>query len=302
MIGYCCINKTLRKKNIYTNRSLIRKTFSIEKCSDLILKNTNDLLSILEWNKVNGIMVFRISSGVFPRITDPFCEYNLESLSNYSHILKLFDKIGSFAQSNNMILSCHPGPFTVLGSKNENVVKNSIKEIIMHYGIKELLNQSSDNNFNINFHIGSNFSIETADIFCKNFEKLPEKIQKSIIIENDDKCNGWSVSKLYNHIYSRTGIPITFDYHHSFFSREPEITIEEEFNIAKKTWKNHNGLMEVHVSESDNPDKTVRKHSKFITKPIPLWLLNDKDIYILFETKEKELSVMYFREKMYNVI
>jgi hypothetical protein len=38
-LGYCCINQELRKQKVYTSRSLIRRTFSMEKASNLALQN-----------------------------------------------------------------------------------------------------------------------------------------------------------------------------------------------------------------------------------------------------------------------
>lgn len=290
-LGYCCINTTLRRNKIYTSRSLIRRTFDINKASELAIKNCQDLLTILKWNLKNNIYVFRISSDLFPRITDKICGYNLNELSTFKEIEASLSAAGKFAYDNNMILSCHPGPYTVLGSVREDVVQNSIKEIKFHSLIGDMLRLNAPNlQFHINFHIGNKFSFESGDRFCKNFELLPENIQKYIIIENDDKRSCWSLLKLYENIHKKIGVPLTFDYHHSKFSREDDITDYEEFLLSKKTWSN-DVFQETHFSSSEN---NTPKHSDYILDEIPKWMINDDRIYILLEAKAKELAVMKY--------
>ena len=53
-LGYACINMTLGKKKITTNRSMIKKTFlkeGIDRASELGLQNTRDLVEIIKWNE-----------------------------------------------------------------------------------------------------------------------------------------------------------------------------------------------------------------------------------------------------------
>ena len=296
MIGYCCINQTLRKQKVYTGRSIIRRTFTIDKASELALQNCRDLLTILQWNKKNDIDVFRVSSNLFPRITDRQTEYKLSDLRDYQEICSTLAEAGEYAFNNSMTLSCHPNPYTVLGSDKNNVVENSIDEIEMHELIAKLLFPNDQKEFNINFHVGCSFSVDAAERFCRNFDRLSDSVKKKVVVENDDKPNGWSVRKLYEHIHRRVGIPITFDYHHSQFSRESDISIEEEFQLAKSTWSRK---MEVHFSESPDLSKPVRKHSDYITQMVPEWLFDNDKTYVLFECKEKELAVMQYRDKYF---
>ena len=68
-LGYACINTELRKRDIYTSRTLrlsTLKTKGIEYVKELGLKNVDDLLKILKWNKENGIYFMRVSSEIFP--------------------------------------------------------------------------------------------------------------------------------------------------------------------------------------------------------------------------------------------
>ena len=85
-LGYACINMTLssqpKSKRITTNRSMIKRTFKekgIEYAGELALQNIKDLLSILKWNEKNNIKFYRMSSDIFPWMS----EYEFDELKNY---------------------------------------------------------------------------------------------------------------------------------------------------------------------------------------------------------------------------
>ena len=68
-VGYACINMTLGKTGVTTNRGCIQRTFKskgLPYISQLALSNVKDLLKIVKWNEENGFKFYRISSGLFP--------------------------------------------------------------------------------------------------------------------------------------------------------------------------------------------------------------------------------------------
>jgi hypothetical protein len=93
-LGYCCINLTLNGKYT-TNRSMRKATFEskgLDYVSEITLKNVKDILPILEWNRLNGIFVYRMSSCIVPwqdRI-------NLEDLKDYKEIATTLKIAGDF--------------------------------------------------------------------------------------------------------------------------------------------------------------------------------------------------------------
>ena len=116
-IGYPCINLTLSRNNpkVLTNRSMIKKTFiskGLGYVSELALANCQDLIKILKWNVKHNIRLFRLSSEIFPWSS----EYKLHQLPDFNKIKSLLIKAGSFANTNNLRLTSHPGPFNVLAS------------------------------------------------------------------------------------------------------------------------------------------------------------------------------------------
>ena len=71
-----------KAKRITTNRSMIKRTFKergIAYASELAMQNIKDLKKILEWNEENGIKFYRMSSDVFPWMS----EYEFKDLPDY---------------------------------------------------------------------------------------------------------------------------------------------------------------------------------------------------------------------------
>lgn len=293
-LGVCCIINELRDKDIFTGRTCKRATFSIQKANDLALQNCLDLMTCLEYCKLHNIKAFRVGSDIFPRITEQ--KYTLNQLKDHKIIQDTLCNAGKYAHDNGITLSCHPGPFTILGSKRDDVNTNGITEVEYHSMIGDLLSQDVPNmQFVINIHIGCKYSQDVIPIFTSSFNKLSETAKKRLTLENDDKASSWSISKLMT-ISSISNIPLVFDLHHSQFSRESHLSPQEEFVLAKSTWKNTDLLQEIHVSESADTTKNIPAHSDLIQNKIPDWLSND-NVYVLLEAKHKEKAVFHYREK-----
>ena len=116
-LGYCCINLNLRNQRIMCNRTCRKATFEqkgIEYVSSLALQNIRDLSEIIKWNDKNDFKVYRMSSALFPWMS----EYEIKDLPDYRKISTLLKGIGNFVKKTGQRLSFHPGPFNVLGSPN----------------------------------------------------------------------------------------------------------------------------------------------------------------------------------------
>ena len=158
-IGYCCIsngiNKDRRPKDhIKVNRGMIRKTF-LEKglpyASELTVLNLIDCLEVLKYNLKNKIFVYRLSSDMIPW----FSEFSLEELPDYTKICNQLKKIGDYAKSNDIRLSFHPGPYTVLASESEAVVDKSIDDLNKHSLLMDLMGLDATRYYPINIHINT---------------------------------------------------------------------------------------------------------------------------------------------------
>ncbi|MBF24917.1 MAG: UV damage repair endonuclease UvsE [Flavobacteriales bacterium] len=298
-LGYACINQTLSNCNpkITTNRSMIKKTFLAKGksyASALSLLNCYDLIKILKWNKENNIKFFRLSSDIFPWAS----HYNFCDLPDYDEIKKTLFKAGLYAKKNNIRLTAHPGPFNVLVSPNDNVVKNTIIDLSNHGEMFDLLTLERTQFNKINIHCNGVYGdkISAMNRFCKNFQKLPLAVSSRLTVENDDKPSMYSVKDLM-YIYDKIGIPIVFDFHHHKFC-DGGLSEKQALKLALSTWpKNIKPV--VHYSESkslheSNPNIKLQAHSDYIEN-LPNTFGYNVDIMI--EAKAKELSILPFLEK-----
>ena len=69
-------------------------------------------------------------------------------------------------------------------------------------------------------------------------------------------------------------------------------TLEEDFILCKKTWKNRN--QQIHYSESPTIDKLIPAHSDYYRTPLPSWLYRYDNWHCHLECKAKELALLEF--------
>jgi UV DNA damage endonuclease len=297
-MGYACINMQLsnQKPKIYTGRSMIKRTFKskgIDYASELGLQNCKDLLHIIKWNHDNGFNFFRITSNLFPWCS----EYKLSDMPDYDEICDVLSNAGSYATTNDIRITCHPGPFNVLTSPHEHVVENCIKDLTTHGEVFDLMNLSRTPYNKINIHIGGAYGdkVSSMERFCENFHRLPDSVKSRLTVENDDKASMYSVVDLYEGVYKVIGIPIVFDYHHHRFCNGG-LSEEDALEVAISTWNNI--VPVVHYSESRNIEQEDNKirpqaHSDYVYDYIDTY---NNRVDIMVEAKAKELAVLKYKE------
>jgi UV DNA damage endonuclease len=286
-LGYACINMSMGKK-VTTNRAMVKRTFQtkgLDYVSELALANAKDIIKILEWNRMNGIKLFRLSSAIVPWGD----HIDITQLKDYKEIKSELKKAGDFAKFHNMRINSHPGPFVVLTSPKEEVVYNAIADLELHAKIFDMMGLSKTPYNNINIHCNGVYGDKKSamDRFCKNFKRLSKSVQSRLTVENDDKATMYSVLDLM-YIHNKIGIPIVFDYHHHQFCTGG-LTEEDALKLAATSWPD--GItQEVHYSESKEGNKP-QAHSDYIKKLPETYGL---DIDIMVEAKAKELAILPF--------
>lgn len=293
-LGYCCINLTLREKGIFTNRGMIKRTFQAkgpEYAGELALQNLKDLYIILEWNNHHNIKIFRISSTIFPWMS----EYEFEDLPNFDEIHNQLRLIGKYVKDNNMRVGFHPGQFCVLPSPTEKVVVNTINELDKSAQILDYMGLPINHKYSLNIHVGGSYGdkVETLKRFRQNFSKLSTSAQARLVVENDDKESQYSVHDLFHGISNQIGVPITFDFfHHTFCTGD--LSTDDAARLAASTWPN--GIRPLaHFSSSKKvfEDESViaRSHADLLYEKIPE-IGEHFDIEI--EAKSKELALFNY--------
>lgn len=293
--GYCCINLTLQEKGINIGRSMIKRTFAakgISYAGELAEANVRDMIEIIKWNHANGVKVYRMSSSMFPWMS----EYELTDLPNWSTIANLLKGAGTLVQKYGQRVGFHPGQFCVLPSPNPRVVQTTIKELNQSTFIIDTMGLPQNQYYSMNIHVGGSYGDkESAKArFVENFKLISKSAQSRLILENDDKDSQYSVQDLYD-IYQQIGTPITFDYHHHRCYKDP-MPEEQALKLAASTWPA--GIRQLcHYSSAkklhEDASVVIRAHADYLYEHIETYGL---DLDIEIEAKAKELALIKYQQ------
>jgi UV DNA damage endonuclease len=302
-LGLCCINLELstQKKPITCNRSLIRRTFTVDKAKEKAIANVKDIIPLIEWNVKNNIHHLRLSSDMFPHFTDEETEeYTMDFCKEY------LQQAGDYAKSVNHRLTMHPGQFNQVGAKSQKVFEKTIRDLSMHADILDNMGLSDDAILCV--HGGGTYGDKEATIrrWVDQFDDLPRKIKKRLAIENCEKC--YSLRDCLD-IAEQTKIPVIYDNHHyncycQLHQDELHEDIDELIPEVIDSWKKSNRIPVFHLSEQ-SPSKKIGAHSDYIDI-IPQHMLNipdlyDTDLHIEVEAKMKEKAILKLMKKYKNV-
>jgi len=294
-LGYACINMELQEtRGIQCSRSMIRRTFDqkgISYASQLALQNCRDLIEVVKWNNANGIKVFRVTSCLFPWAS----EYNIDDLPDIEGIAAALAEVGVTAAEGGQRLSLHPGPFNILASDTERVVQNCITDLKIHQKMMDMMLQPENRNAKINIHVGAakGDRDKALDTWCRNFDRLPEGVQKRLTVENDDKANLYSIKHLYDGVFKRTGVAIVADQHHHECGPQ-DLPWAEALPLAASTWGDVRPTC--HLSNSrqlEDPKEARNAHSDWYYTP---FIDCSLELDVVLEAKMKERALMKYRQ------
>lgn len=296
-LGYCCINMSLAPQGITANHGMIKKTFQqkgIQYAGEVAMQNLDALHKILQWNLQNQIYVYRMSSDMFPWMS----EYEIHDLPNFKQLYVKLHQIGQFIISNGMRVSMHPGQFDVLASPTDSIVLKTIKDLNQHSEIMDLMSLPPTTEFPINIHIGGTYGdkLSASSRFCENFTRLKLTTRLRLVVENDDKASQYSVRDLMEQIWDKIQTPITFDYHHHRFNTGG-LSEYAAIQIASVTWIDKQCTPLFHYSSCkrtfEDSSVIARAHADYIYEQINTYgLPMDIDL----EAKAKDLAVLRYRE------
>jgi UV DNA damage endonuclease len=292
--GYCCINLSLAKDKISTNRGMVKRTFEekgLPYASELALKNVLDLRKILEWNNDNNIRMFRMSSDIFPWCS----EYEISDLPDYTEISEILKSCGDFAKETDQRITFHPSPYGVLASENPAVVKKAIKELNQHGEMFDLMGLDRSLFYPINIHVNTTKPTKEAAAirFCENFELLSDSVKSRLVVEVDDKKSQYNAVDLFLTVHKFIGIPVTFDYLHNKCNPS-QYSEEEALALCLSTWPKDIPAI-THYSDSKKlyEDETSKEvaHTDWVWGKVETYGLN---FDIEFEVKMKDLALLKY--------
>ena len=295
-LGLCCINNQLREKDIFCSRTLIARTYTLDKAKDLVLKNLSDLTTILEWNVEHKIFHYRLSSDMFPRITDPSLALEQRvKVSDYKHILAT---IGEFAKNSNQSITMHPGQYNQVGATDRKVFDKTVEDLSIHAEILDYM--GLDDSAILTVHGGGVYGDKENTIrrWIEQFDELPRSVKNRLAIENCERQ--YNIEDVL-YIAEETEIPVIFDSHHFDcynLIRGADFKATDYLPYVIESWGSRRPIF--HVSEQ-RPDARIGTHSDFI-ETLPDYFLNIPQEYgigiaIEVEAKAKEAAILKLYEK-----
>lgn len=295
--GLCCqfVNEPVKFRQV-TARVLLQKD-PLERLaylSKICLGNTSSLFEALKIVRMRRIGAFRVLSQLFPRYTHPEVGYELEDLPDSNQILSLLRQIKDFKDKHQVRLSFHPDQFVLLSSPNLVVIDKSIQELDYQAFLAEKIDADV-----INIHAGGVYGNkgEALARLMRNFEKLPERVQSRLTLENDDVS--YTVQDLLP-VCKQLKIPLVYDVHHHRCNPD-DLSIEQATHECMATWKlSRRGEAYFHLSSPKYgwASRDPKPHADIIdVKDFPQeWLGLEATVDI--EAKSKEIAVQQLIRQM----
>lgn len=302
--GLCCLFhsadikfKTYTLKNINKLNEESRD-LAQEKIFSVWQNNITMLQKAINYCHSHTINSYRVSSDLFPHF------YNLLDLGIISESdIEQYRKKLSCIKNPGIMLSMHPGQFVNIGSPNEVVVANSIKELDYHLFIAKAIGCSE-----INIHIGGVYGNKEAAIsrFKYNISNmLSSEDLKFITIENDEL--NYSILEVMQ-VCKELHIRPTFDIHHQRcfeLSGSDAVDIADTIERCNLIWA---GLgydyQRVHISSPKDGYSTSSKsrpHHDYIDPSDFEIFLNcsyNVPIHIDVEAKHKETAIFNLKAQV----
>ena len=280
-IGYPCSNLTI---GCSTARTFRLASYSPERVVETVQANLDCLRRALEWNADHGVGFFRISSSTVPFASHPVMTFDWKR-----EFADQLAELGRYIRDHGMRINTHPGQYVLLNSPREDVVANSVAELVYHAELFDLM--GLDDTAKIQIHTGGVYGDKPAaiDAFVDRYGDLPEIVSRRLVIENDER--NYSLADNLT-IHERTGIPVLFDvFHHTILNNGE--TLPEAFDRYMPTWDGHGTPMMDYSTQ--NPDKQPGAHTQSIDLEDfgeVMAHLGDRDVDIMLEIKDKEHSAL----------
>jgi len=281
-IGYPCVNRSIG----CTAGSKFRiANYSEERLRSAVAGNLRCLSRMLEFNAANGLLFFRVGSGIVPFASHPICRLRWSD-----EFAMEFAEAGRFAKDKGMRITMHQAQFILLNSPDRGIVERSVAELEYHCRVLDLM--GLDQSAKVQIHIGGAYGDRQAALarFAEECGRLSRRVRARLAIENDHRLFALRDCLA---VSARCGVPVIFDvFHHACLNNGE--SVREALELACGTWKGGDGLPMVDYSEQQ-PGKKTGSHAEHIDLAKFRRFLEDAtglDFDVMLEIKDKEGSAL----------
>lgn len=290
--GYACISTLI--PNCSTARTVPMTQFNkiettegkIYRLETVARENLTNTTRLLWHNLAEGIKLYRFSSQLIPLANHPSGQ-----IWDYTRVLSgELTKIGEIVRKNDLRVSSHPGQYTVINTANEKTFRNAVNDLVYHDTV--LTAMGLDENAVMVVHVGGVYNDKEASLqrFITNFRRLPESVQRRIVIENDD--TSYSVKDVLR-LCETLKRPMVLDVHHHNCYQQGE-ELAEYLPRIFATWEGLRRPPKIHFS-SPKSAKDRLSHADYIDAGAFMDFLEiagDYTFDVMIEAKKQDGAVM----------
>ena len=243
LLSLCCQSNILNEQGVKFRTMTVTQfkkkplNESLDVLCHRIIENFVTLKTTVELCKSMQLAGLRIGSDLIPVINHPDLNLEFDKLPMQDEMMHAINEAKKTMQQSGLRFSAHPSEFVSLTSDNPQVVANSIRDLIAHALVFELLALPESYEAPLNIHIRKDGDPEViyANVI-RSLKQCPANVTKRLVFENNDNKKGvWSISNLVKYFHARQGIPITFDtLHHKMLPGN--LSESEAFHLAHGTW------------------------------------------------------------------
>jgi len=320
ILGLTCISEELKDidKKKYSFRTMTRKRFndlcksegrneSLNQLSERILHNCCVTSYILNHCAKSDIGHYRLSSALFPLVTDQTLDITLEDLPDIEAIKQELRQIGIIAKTLGISIGSHPDQFNVLASLNNSAVKRTIIELNFQASVLDMIGLPQDHTAPMNIHINytpkMDESLEiVATRFFRNLAMCNAGVYNRLTIENEDKgfFNVDNCIKFSDYLFQthRVNIPVCYDNLHDFCNPSENRSSAFQAERCAYTWAEECSPV-FHFSEG-TPEKP-RAHADYFALghfPPKISIRFDQPIKWECEVKGKDKAIRLLQKAL----
>jgi len=326
-LGLTCISEELKEKDKkkYSFQTMTRKRFNdlcvrdgkdeaIKELSSRILHNVRATRYIIRHCISNNILHYRLSSALFPLITDENTDVSYEDLPDKVSIREELKFAGKIAKDFNVSIGSHPDQFNVLASPDRDKVARTINELNFQASVLDMLGLPQDHTAPMNIHINyTPKADETLEIvatrFFRNLSMCDKGVYKRLTIENEDKgfFNVDNCIKFSEYLFEtfNANIPVCYDNLHDFCNPSEDHNISFQAERCAYTWVNqgegdNNFLAPVFHWSEGTPEKPRSHAEYFALGNVPPYIAIEpnKEVKWECEVKAKDKAIRLLRKNL----
>ena len=266
------------------------------------------LSAVFDYLESAGIDMYRMTAQLAPYATHPDMPQFRGQVEECAAELAALGARG-------LRLSTHPGQYVVLNSEDERVRAIAIDELDLQAHILDAMGLGPE--AVVVLHVGGAAGGCDAgmDRFMAGFDRLSERAQRRLVIENDDRT--YALGHVID-LHRRTGAPVVWDILHHHCNDPEGIPDREALELALDTWPD--GVRpKIHYSSPKTAtEERKRKVGRRVERSIVLPQLRAHadlidpigfehflretaaglDFDVMLEAKAKDLALLRLRDQL----